>query len=72
MGRQEGTHMAPSITDSTREERLAYVRKRYVCIGDCDACGICASFHGKDPERALASYIDGEEELPQALMRYRR
>ncbi len=64
--------MAPSITSSTRDERLAYVRKRYVCIADCDACGICALFHGRDPEDALADYIDGKEELPQVVMKYRR
>ena len=48
------------------------MRKRYVCIADCDACGICALFHGRDPEDALADYIDGKEELPQVVMKYRR
>ena len=48
---------APSISESTKEERLAFVRERYVCISDCDACGICATFHGKDPEQALSAYI---------------
>ena len=64
--------MTPSINESSKEERLAYVRKRYACIADCDSCGICALFHGRDPETALADYIDGKEELPQVVMRYRR
>lgn len=63
--------MAPGIENSTPEERLAYVRKRYPCIADCDQCGLCKIFHGMDAEHALASYIEGEEELPQAMMRYR-
>lgn len=64
--------MAPGIEDSTREERLAYVRERYQCIANCDLCGQCALFHGQDAEHALAAYIDGEAELRQVLMSYRR
>lgn len=64
--------MSPSITSSTREERLEFIRKRYPCIADCDACGLCKLFHGQDAEHALADYIDGNDELPQVLMRYRR
>ena len=63
--------MAPSIQDSTQEERLAYVRRRYACIADCDACGICVAFRRKDPEDALADYIAGTAELREVLMRYR-
>ena len=63
--------MAPRVADSTREERLAFVRRRFPCIADCDACGLCQLFRGKDAETALAAYIDGEVELPQAMMRYR-
>lgn len=63
--------MAPSITASTREERLTYVRERFQCISNCDLCGLCKIFHGKDPEYALSAYIDGEEELRQVMMGYR-
>lgn len=63
--------MAPSIGSSTREERLAYVRERYRCISDCDQCGLCKVFHGRDPEHALVAYIDGEAELAQVMMGYR-
>ncbi len=61
----------PSIASSTRDERLAYVRKRYACIADCDACGLCKVFHGKDPEHVLADYIEGRSELAEVLVRYR-
>ena len=63
--------MAPSIESSTREERLAYVSKRYQCIANCDLCGLCKIFHGVSPEHALADYIDGREELATVMMSYR-
>ncbi len=61
----------PAIGSSTQEERLAYVRERYVCISDCDQCGICATFHGKDPEQALKDYVEGRAELRDVLVRMR-
>ncbi|MDO5118822.1 MAG: hypothetical protein Q4D48_01950 [Coriobacteriales bacterium] len=64
--------MAPRIDSSTRDERLAYVQKRFACIANCDLCGNCALFHGRSAEEALIDYIDGKEELPQVVMRYRR
>ncbi|MDD5800102.1 MAG: hypothetical protein PUD09_05655 [Coriobacteriales bacterium] len=62
----------PSIKDSTREERLQWVHERYVCIADCDQCGICESFHGQDPEHAFADYIEGRAEMLEVASRYRR
>ena len=61
----------PCIKSSTREERLAYVRERFVCKADCDACGICAMFRGKDVETALEDYIEGRAEYGDVLKRYR-
>lgn len=63
--------MAPAVASSTREERLAYVRERYHCIADCDACGLCKIFPGGNAEQALADYIDGKAELRQVMMAYR-
>ena len=63
---------APSITTSTHDERRTYVRERFKCISNCDLCGNCALFHGRDAETALADYIDGHAELPEVVMRYRR
>ena len=62
----------PSIVDSTREERLAYVQERYTCISDCDLCGICASFGWQNPEDVLADYIDGKDEMRAVLVRFRQ
>ena len=50
---------APMISNSTTEERRAYIKDRYPCISDCDMCGLCKVFHGKDPENAYDEYIKG-------------
>lgn len=62
----------PSIHTSTREERLAWVREKYVCIANCDLCGNCSLFHGRDAETALEDYIEGIAEMREVVMRYRR
>ncbi len=61
----------PSIASSTAEERLAFVRERYQCISNCDLCGMCALFHGRDAQTALVDYIEGRQELREVLMRFR-
>ena len=33
--------IAPDITDSTAEERRAFIKAKYPCIADCDMCGLC-------------------------------
>ena len=33
---------APSIEESTRSDRLWYIKDRFPCIADCDQCGFCA------------------------------
>lgn len=62
---------APEIASSTREERAAYVDSKYHCISDCDMCGLCKVFHGKDPMLAFKDYIDGVEEMQAVAERYR-
>lgn len=59
------------VADSTREERISYVREHYPCISDCDQCGLCKLFRGQDAEHALADYIEGKAELATVLMGYR-
>ncbi|MBR1391030.1 MAG: hypothetical protein IJ567_06265 [Lachnospiraceae bacterium] len=49
----------PEIEHSTREERQQYIRETFPCIADCDMCGLCVVFRGKDPEVAYKDYIDG-------------
>lgn len=50
----------PEIKDSTMEERREYISKRFPCISDCDMCGLCKVFRGKNAETAYADYIKGE------------
>ena len=50
---------APDIHTSTEDERREYIKNRYPCISDCDMCGLCRIFHGKDPEYAYHDYIKG-------------
>ena len=51
---------APDILNSTTEERRNYIKERFPCIADCDMCGICTVFHGKDAELAYEANIRGE------------
>ena len=48
---------APDIMNSTVEERRIYIKNKFPCIADCDMCGICTVFHGKDAEVAYEAYI---------------
>ena len=50
---------APEIANSTVQERRIYIKERFPCIADCDMCGLCAAFHGKDAEQAYEDYING-------------
>lgn len=52
--------IAPDISRSTQEERREYIRNRFPCISDCDMCGLCTVFHGKDAELAYEDYINGK------------
>lgn len=64
--------IAPEIADSTKEERRAYIKERFPCIADCDMCGLCTVFHGKDPEQAYAAYIAGERSFMDVSADYKR
>lgn len=50
----------PEIENSTEEERREYIKNTFRCIADCDMCGLCTVFRGKDPEVAYADYINGK------------
>ena len=63
---------APEINESTIEERRAYIKKRYPCISDCDMCGLCKVFHGKDPENAYDDYIKGRRTFMEVSADYRK
>ena len=64
--------MAPEISESTTEERRAYIKQRFPCIADCDMCGLCKVFHGKDAETAYKEYIDGEKSFQEVSEYYKR
>ena len=63
--------MPPEISESTIEERRAYVKERFPCIADCDMCGLCKVFRGKDAETAYADYIQGKRPFLDVSMDYR-
>ena len=62
---------APEIKDSTSEERRAYIKERYPCISDCDMCGLCQVFRGKDAETAYADYINGNRSFAEVSTDYK-
>ena len=64
--------MAPDISNSTVEERREYIKRTYPCIADCDMCGLCQVFHGKDAETAYDDYITGKRSFIDVSTDYRR
>lgn len=62
---------APDIMNSTVEERRIYIKNKFPCIADCDMCGICTVFHGKDAEVAYEAYIRGERSFEEVSADYR-
>ena len=62
---------APEIKDSTSEERRAYIKERFPCIADCDMCGLCKVFRGKDAETAYADYISGNRSFTEVSADYK-
>ncbi|SNU05869.1 hypothetical protein SAMN06297422_10585 [Lachnospiraceae bacterium] len=62
---------APEINESTIEERREYIKNRYPCISDCDMCGLCKVFHGKDPENAYDDYIKGKRSFMDVSADYK-
>ena len=63
---------APEISESTIEERRAYIKERFPCIADCDMCGLCKVFRGKDAETAYADYIQGSRTFLEVSEDYKR
>jgi hypothetical protein len=63
--------IAPDIRDSSEEDRRKYVKDRYPCISDCDMCGICKVFRGKDPEVAYNDYIVGRRSFEEVSEDYK-
>ena len=63
---------APEISDSSEEERRKYIKDKYPCIADCDMCGLCTVFHGKDAEAVYDDYIKGVRSFAEVSDDYKR
>ena len=63
---------APELKGSTEEERRVYIKNRFPCIADCDMCGLCKVFRGKDAETAYADYIKGIRTFMEVSEDYKR
>lgn len=63
---------APDIRNSSEEERRKYIKDRYHCIADCDMCGLCTVFRGKDAETVYADYILGIRSFAEVSDDYKR
>lgn len=63
---------APDVRESTEEERRAYIKDRFPCMADCDMCGMCVVFHGKDAETAYDDYIRGKRSFTEVSKDYKR
>ena len=61
----------PDIESSTVDERREYIRNRFPSIADCDMCGLCKVFHGKDPESAYEDYILGKRSFTKVSADYK-
>ena len=62
---------APQIESSTIEERRTFIKDRFPCIADCDMCGFCQVFRGKDPEIAYDDYIKGVRSFTEVSEDYK-
>ncbi len=61
----------PEIWQSTKEERHQYIAQTFRCRNNCELCGICQVYGGKDPLIVYEKYIEGEEEFQTITQRYR-
>ena len=61
---------APEIETSTVTERRQYIKNAFPCIADCEMCGLCTVFRGKDPELAYADYISGKRSYLEVSQEY--
>lgn len=63
--------MPPKIDASTREEREEYIKKTFWCRSDCDSCGICQVYGGKEPLIVYEDYIEGRKSFQEIAEMYR-
>ena len=63
--------MAPDIKNSSEEERRKFIKNKFPCIADCDMCGLCKVFRGKDAEAAYNDYILGKRSFEEVSQDYK-
>ena len=63
---------APDIEQSTQEERLAYVRKAWQCMHNCELCGKCHILKGRNAETLYAEYIEGKKSYREVTLEIRK
>ena len=63
--------MVPDIKNSSEEERRKFTKDKFPCIADCDMCGLCKVFHGKDAEAAYSDYILGKRSFEEVSQDYK-
>ncbi len=61
----------PEIQKSTKEERYQYIAETFRCRNNCELCGICQVYGGKDPLIVYEKYIEGEEDFQTITQKYR-
>ena len=64
--------IAPDIENSTTEERRAFIKAKYPCIADCDMCGLCKVFRGKNAEQVYDDYINGKRSFMEVSADFKR
>ena len=62
---------APSIDNSDRSEREAYVLEQWKCLGNCEICGKCHILKGRDVETVYADYIEGRKSYIEVTIELR-
>ena len=62
----------PPISLSTSDERRQWIRERFPCLADCEACGLCKIYHGRDVEDVYADYIAGTRSFEEIREEFRR
>lgn len=67
----EGEQMIPDIKTSSRREREEYIKTTFRCKNNCELCGLCHVFRGKDPLIVYADYIDGRNSFEEISKKIR-
>lgn len=57
--------MAPDISNSTREEREQFIETLFQCKNNCELCGLCRIFKGKEPAAVYQEYIEGSRSFEE-------